>query len=215
MPSSLFPSFLKPLAAHALELALNRLLTLDPDTSQALRTLDGQCIALSLKTPAVELQIRVDGECLRVAPVNAAYEMDLKVHGTLAGFLGQLPWLEQVRRAGGAQTGRLRVAGDAELAQRLQQLARRFDPDWQQPFIVVFGELLGVQIAGVLRMTLRQLQRSAVDLAQSAAEFITEESSSVVPRAELEAFYEDVDVLRDDVERLATRLMKLCSEMAA
>ncbi len=36
MPSSLFPSFLKPLAAHALELALNRLLT-DPDTSQALQ----------------------------------------------------------------------------------------------------------------------------------------------------------------------------------
>lgn len=107
------------------------------------------------------------------------------------------------------------MAGDAELAQRLQQLARRFDPDWQQPFIVVFGELLGVQVAGVLRMTLRQLQRSAVDLAQSAAEFITEESSSVVPRAELEAFYEDVDVLRDDVECLAARLMKLCSEMAA
>lgn len=88
MPSSLFPSFLKPLAAHALELALNRLLTLDPDTSQALRTLDGQCIALSLKTPAVELQIRVDGECLRVGPVDAAYEMDLKVHGRWPGFLG-------------------------------------------------------------------------------------------------------------------------------
>ncbi|AXI83517.1 SCP2 domain-containing protein [Xylella taiwanensis] len=215
MSSSLIPSFLKPLAARALELALNRLLALDPDTYQVMRMLDGQRIALYLETPPLELQIRVEDERLRVGPIDSEQEVDLKVQGTLAGFLGQLPWLAHIRRTSTVQTGRLRVAGDAELAQRLQQLATRFDPDWQQPFVAVFGELLGVQVAGVLHMTLRHMQRSAVDLAHSTAEFITEESGSVVPRAELEAFYDDVDVLRDDVERLATRLVRLCSETAA
>ncbi len=46
--------------------------------------------------------------------------------GRWPGFLGELPWLAQVRRTGGAQTGRLRVAGDAELAQRLQQFSQTF-----------------------------------------------------------------------------------------
>lgn len=42
-----------------------------------------------------------------------------------------------------------------------------------------------------------------------AAEYLTEESRDVVPRAELEAFYDDVDALRDDVERLAAKLARL------
>ncbi|KFA38897.1 sterol-binding protein, partial [Xanthomonas vasicola pv. musacearum NCPPB 4384] len=69
--------------------------------------------------------------------------------------------------------------------------------------------ILGVQIASAVRAALQQARRSAVDLAHSAAEFVTEESRDVVPRAELEAFHDDVDELRDDVERLAVRVSRL------
>ncbi|MGY0846167.1 SCP2 domain-containing protein, partial [Xanthomonas campestris] len=82
-------------------------------------------------------------------------------------------------------------------------------PDWQLPFVAVFGEILGVQIASAVRSALQQARRSATDLAQSAAEFVTEESRDVVPRAELEAFHDDVDELRDAVERLAARINRL------
>ncbi|MFB5207477.1 hypothetical protein ABGA94_16900, partial [Stenotrophomonas sp. 3diitr2024] len=57
---------------------------------------------------------------------------------------------------------RVRVAGDAELARRLQQLAKGFDPDWQQPFVSVFGEVLGVQVANTLRRLLDDPRCSAV-----------------------------------------------------
>jgi ubiquinone biosynthesis protein UbiJ len=66
-----------------------------------------------------------------------------------------------------------------------------------------------VQFANAARSALQQAQRGAQDLAQSAAEFVTEESRDVVPRAELEAFYDDVDALRDDVERIAARVARL------
>ena len=39
---------LKPLAGRALEVALNRLLSFDPDTRAALKKLDGQRIELAL-----------------------------------------------------------------------------------------------------------------------------------------------------------------------
>ncbi len=205
---------LKPLAGRALEAALNRVLALDPETCQALRDLDGQRVALTIEAPALALQIRVDGTRLRVGPVDPAQEPDLAVRSTLGGLFAQLPFLAQTRR-GGSPVGRVRVSGDAELARRLQQLAARFDPDWQQPFAQVFGEVLGVQLANAVRSALQHAWHGAQDLAHSAAEYITEESRDVVARAELEAFYDDVDILRDDLERLAARLMRLQPERGA
>ena len=41
------------------------------------------------------------------------------------------------------------------------------------------------------------------------AEYLTVESRDVVPRAELDAFHDDVDALRDDAERLAARIARL------
>ncbi len=197
---------LKPLAGRALESALNRALALDPDTRDALKSLDGRRISLALEAPALALQIIVDGDLLRVGPVESATQPDLAVRSTLGGLLSQLPFL---RRDDAPPVGRLRVSGDAELARRMQTLASRFDPDWQQPFTAVFGDLIGVQIANAVKSALQQMRRAGDDLAQNAAEFLTEESRDVVGRAELNAFHDDVDALRDDVERLQARVERL------
>lgn len=197
---------LKPVAGRALEAALNRALALDPDTRDALKPLDGRRVALALEAPAVALQIRVDGERLQVGPVDATEEPDLAVRSTLGGLLAQLPFL---KRDDAAPVGRVRVSGDAELARRLQTLAERFDPDWQQPFTAVFGDVVGVQVANAARGALRQLRDAGANLAENAAEFVVEESRDVVGKAELSAFHDDVDALRDDVERLAARVRRL------
>ena len=55
-------SVLKPIAGRALETALNQALALDADTRAALRSLDGQRIALTLASPPLALELRVDGE---------------------------------------------------------------------------------------------------------------------------------------------------------
>lgn len=213
MPALPLPN-LKPLAGRALEVALNRALALDPDTRTAIATLDGQRIALTLEAPSLALQIRVDGNRLRVGPVDPAGEPDLAVRSTLGGLLAQLPLLARAQR-GPAPGGRLRVSGDAELARRLQQLASRFDPDWQLPFVQVFGEVLGVQVANAIRGALHQARTLAGGLARDAAGYVTEESRDVVPRAELDAFHDDVDHLRDDAERLAARIARLRAGGAA
>lgn len=196
-------------AGKALELALNRALALDEDTRAALRGLDGQRVALHLASPPLALQVEVAGEALRVGPVDAAVEPDLGVRTTLAGLLGQLPMF---RRDDAPPVGKLRIEGDAELARRLQQLAQRFDPDWQQPFVRVFGEVLGVQVAKAVAAGLKQAQVAGRNLAETAAEYVTEESRDVVPRAELDAFHDDVDALRDDVERIAAKIARLRRE---
>lgn len=196
----------KPLAGRTLEAALNRALALDPDTRDGLVPLDGRRVALAVESPPLALQIRVDGDRLVVGPVDADAPADLGVRATLGGLLSQLPMF---RRDDAPPVGRMRLEGDADLARRLQRLAERFDPDWQQPFARVFGDVLGVQIANAFAGALKQARVAGRNLAESAAEFVTEESRDVVARAELDAFHDDVDVLRDDVERMAARVARL------
>ncbi|MFC0676260.1 SCP2 domain-containing protein [Lysobacter korlensis] len=197
---------LKPLAGRTLEAALNRALALDPETRDGLRALDGRRVVVRIAAPALALQITVDGDRLRVGPVDNANEPDLAVRGTLGGLISQLPFF---KREDAPSVGKLRIEGDADLARRLQRMAARFDPDWQQPFAAVFGDVIGMQIAKAFAAGLRQARGTAGALAGSAAEYVTEESRDVVARAELDAFNDDVDVLRDDVERLAARVARL------
>jgi ubiquinone biosynthesis protein UbiJ len=193
-------------AGRALEAALNRALALDPDARSSLRALDGRRVAVRMDAPPLALEVRVEGDVLRVGPVDAGREPDLGVRGTLAGLLGQLPMF---RRDDAPPVGKLRIEGDAELARRLQRLAREFDPDWQRPFVAVFGEVAGVQVANAFATALKQARDFAASGAQVAAEYVTEESRDVVPKADRAAFHDDVDGLRDDVERLAARIARL------
>jgi ubiquinone biosynthesis protein UbiJ len=198
-------------AGRALEAALNRALALDPETRDGLRTLDGQRVALALEPlaaggPPLALQVRVEGERLAVGPVDGEREPELSVRSTLGGLLSQLPMF---RRQDGPPVGRMKLSGDAELARRLQQLATRFDPDWQQPFAAVFGEVLGVQVANAVAAALKHARDAGRDFAETATEYVTEESRDVVARAELDAFHDAVDTLRDDAARLAARVDRL------
>ena len=203
MPSPL--DALKPLAGRALEAALNRAAALDPDTRAALAQLDGRSVSLTLESPPLALEIRVHDQYLQVGP--PLREADLAVRGTIGGLLRQVPFLAAA--ASGRPSGRLHVSGDADLARRLQKLASGFEPDWQQPFVDVFGPVLGVQLANAAGAALRGARGLASGLVRSGAEYVVEESRDVVGRAELAAFNDDVDAIRDDVERLAARIGRL------
>jgi len=197
---------LKPLAGRTLEAALNRALALDPEIRDGLRALDGRSVALHVAAPELAMQVTVAGDRLQVGPVEAGRQPDLSVRSTLGGLLSQLPFL---RNDNAPPIGKLRIEGDADLARRLQRLAERFDPDWQQPFASVFGDVLGVQIANALRAGLRHMRDAGSAFAGNAAEYVTEESRDVVGRDELDSVYDDGDNVRDDVERLAARIARL------
>src|SRR5690606_26751757 len=144
----------------------------------------GRSVELAVEAPPLALRLQVERDRLTVGPVDPGNEPDLGVRATLGGLLSQLPML---RRDDAPPAGRMRVSGDADLARRLQRLAERFDPDWQQPFVTVFGEIAGVQVARAVAAGLRHARDAGRDLAETAAEYVTEESRDVVGRAELDA----------------------------
>ncbi|WP_295359615.1 SCP2 sterol-binding domain-containing protein [Arenimonas sp.] len=201
---------LKPLAGRALEQALNRLVALDPDTAAALARLGGHRIGLALEAPPIALELSVDEGRLKVGPPRE--EPDLGVRATISGVLSQLPFL---RPPGAPPVGKVRINGDAELARQLQKLAQRFDPDWEIPFADLLGPVFGPQAARLLRDALSGGLKFAQGFSRDAVDYLVEERRDVVGKAELSAFHDDVDELRDRVERLAARLSRFSPGSAA
>jgi len=192
---------------RALEGVLNRALALDPDTRTALGPLDGRALGMTFEGTGLALRIGVDGERLRVGPAFAGAR-DLDIAATPGSLLG----LAFARLRGDAEAtgpGRVRIAGDAELARRLERLATRFSPDLDEAFARVFGDVVGFQLARALRRAFGFARDGAKGLARDTADWLVEERRDIVSRAEIDGFLDAVDGLREHADRLEARVRRL------
>lgn len=204
-PPQALPRPLRVLLGAMLQRALNRALALDPDTAAGVAALEGRRVLLALTAPPVALSVSVDHGRLRVGPPVAAGEDDLAIRTSLGAALSQaVPWRDAV-----PPVGRIRIAGDAELARRVQRLVQDFAPDWDAALARRFGDVAGHQLGKALRGARRFARESAAALARDGADFLVQESRDLVAAAELGQFCDDVDALRDRVERLQARLARL------
>ncbi|HTV86247.1 MAG TPA: SCP2 sterol-binding domain-containing protein [Dyella sp.] len=201
--SSVLPQPLRQLAGRALETALNHALSLDPDTQARLAALDGRSVQLELRGLDLALAVTVQGSRVKVGPAPAS--SDLRVAATPGSLLSVL----LRRHSDGVSPGKVDIAGDAELARRLEKLASGFAPDVEEAFTRTFGDVLGVPIAAAVRRGLAHARDTATHLGQDGAAWLRDESRIALAPGEVEAFLDDVDHLRERTERLEARLARL------
>jgi len=188
-----------------LESALNRVLALDAETRGRLGALDGRAVAVELKGTGLALRIAVAGEALRVGPAFAG-ESGLRVVASPASLLALA-----LRRGEESPLppGKVEIAGDAELARRLERLAGQFRPDIEEAFARTFGDVLGVPLARAFAAALRQVRERGAAFAQDTADYLREESRDLVAPGEMHGFLDEVDALRERADRLAARIARL------
>ncbi|HMM65760.1 MAG TPA: SCP2 sterol-binding domain-containing protein [Dokdonella sp.] len=195
---------------RGLETALNHALSLDAETRDALGALDGRALRVDFRGTGLAMRVAVDGEHLRVGP---AFQGDnqLRVSATPGGLLG----MAFARLRGDADVaippGQVEIAGDAELARRIERLATRFEPDIDEAFARAFGDVVGFQIAKRLRSGLAAARKSAKGLARDTADYLVEESRDLIARPEMEQFLDEVDEVRERGDRLEARVKRLAA----
>jgi ubiquinone biosynthesis protein UbiJ len=192
---------------RALESALNRLVDLDPETRAALRALDGRAIALTFRDTPLAMRIAVAGERLTIGPVFEGAS-GLRVTAAPFALLGLA--LAQGRDDTIAP-GKIEISGDADLARRFERIAARFAPDFDEAFARAFGDVAGFQIARAVRRTLVGARGASRAFARDTATFLTEESRDLVAKAELDAFLDDVDDVRERADRIEARVRRLAA----
>lgn len=189
---------------QALEFALNRAVALDPDLPAQLQSLEGRSIELELAAPRLAARIDVVGARLRVGPALPQQEPDLSLKATLGAVLSRV-----LPGAATTAPGRMKIAGDIELAQALQRISQHYSPDLEAALSARLGDVMGVQVAKALKAALEGIRRSSREFAEAGADYLRDEAGVLVGRSELDAFCEDVDTLRDGVERSERRLQRL------
>jgi ubiquinone biosynthesis protein UbiJ len=206
-PNSWLPQPLRKLAGRALETALNHILSLDPDTQQRLATLNGRSVQLHLRGPEIALAVTVEDARLKVGPPQD--DSQLKVAATPGSLLAMM----FRRDDDGIAPGKVEIAGDAELARRLEKLASKFAPDFEEAFARTFGDVLGVPLAKAVRKGLAHARDSASHLTEDGADWLRDEVRVAMAPGEVEGFLDGVDELRERSERLESRVQRLMQRL--
>lgn len=205
--ASFLPRPLRVMAGRALEQALARAVALDPVSAERIAALEGRRVELHLRGPDLALAVRVQDGRLRVGQVSSQDTSGAALR--VSASPGSLLAMALRRGDTDVAPGQVEIAGDAELARRLQTLARDFSPDIEEGFTQVFGDVIGVPLARAVNRVLAHGRRSVSHLAEDGVDWLREESRLSVARGELETFLDDVDAVRERSERLQARIARL------
>ncbi|MDP9133298.1 MAG: SCP2 sterol-binding domain-containing protein [Actinomycetota bacterium] len=176
-------------------------------SSRARAMLDGLAgRSMELRFAATPLRVRVAAASgtLTVRPAREE-PADAVIEGTPLSFLR----LATGDAAKSIRTGGMDVRGDAEIAEGFRRLLEVARPDFEEELSRFTGDVAAHYLAGFAREAADFGRRAGDTFARNAAEYLTEESRDLPVRLEVEEFLEDVDRLREGVDRLDARVSAL------
>jgi ubiquinone biosynthesis protein UbiJ len=189
-------ALLGPLAS-----ALNRNVAQSGRATTLAGQLDGRTLALRLEGTPFTLYFKVAGGRIAID-----MEHDGPTDASLSGTPLSLASLAGPGAADRMRSAGIRIEGDAEVAQRFQNLLQQAQPDFEEELSRVIGDVAAHQVASLARGFLDWGRKAARSFTQNVAEYLQEEGRDVPTRVELEEFLEAVDHLREATDRLEARL---------
>ena len=186
---------------------LNRNIRETTSARELCKDLDGTVVAVNVRDTAFSAWFEVDGEAVNIAG-ESDHEPDVIITGsllTLAQMAGQ-----SGERA--IRDGSLELSGDARKAQEFQRLLSLARPDIEEELSGVIGDVAAHRLGELARGVNRWRDEVHATMASNIREYLQEESGELPSRYETEKFANDVDTLRDDVERAQARLNRLLEQ---
>lgn len=192
----------------AAENAINAVLRLDPEGAARLGAIAGQVLRVELTGLGSHIDV-VPGE--RTLALFSQYgdsdsRPDCIVRATPGALLGML--LAE-HREDAIFAGSVQIEGDNRLAQTLGEVVHGLDIDWEERLSRILGDSLAHRLGVTARASGRWAQRTGAALGENLREYLVEEGQLLSGPTELQGFCDAVDLVRDDVERLEARILRL------
>ena len=180
--------------------ALNHLLEQQPWAAERLRPFAGQAVEFRCP-PFPDLRFAItDNGLLDRAQAETASALVVKLTpGTLPFLLAR----DETARK------RVEIEGSADLAGAVDYLFRHLIWDFEEDLSRVFGDIVAHRLASSGKALAAWQRDTALRLAESLAEYWTEEQPLLARPADVENFCGSVETLRDDVARLEKRIQHL------
>lgn len=186
-----------------IESELNRCIGESTAARDLLTRLAGTSFAVHVEGLGITAVLHSDGERLRV---DSAAEI---ATATLRAAPLDLLRLVNADGVSGVKRTRAELSGDLEVAECYARMLKLARPDLEEEVAKWLGDLPAHALGEAVRGTRAWLARAGAALRMNTAEYLQEESRAMPAPLEAQAFYSDVERLRDDVERAAARLARL------
>jgi ubiquinone biosynthesis protein UbiJ len=184
-----------------LESVINRYLALDPEMLGKLAEFGGKVIKLEM-TGINKTLYMLPNE----GGVQVLAEYDGDADTVLRGTPISLFKMGLVSNAANLLLkGEIEISGDTRLGHQFKNVFSQMDIDWSEPLADLVGDGLAYQLQQTGSKLGRWGKQTVKSVSTSFSEYLQEESRDVVTETELEIFNEDVDRLRNDVDRLQAK----------
>ena len=194
-------------AVAGLETAVNRALRLDPAGRAKLAPLAGKVFRLQCTSPELDIYLLPEADRLRLAG-----HWDGDITTALRGEAREFARLASAEDPAAALiNGEVELKGESAPLIELQGVMSGLELDWEAPLVDTLGDVAGHQLAEGLRGLFGWGRQASASLARQLEEFIHEEARLAPPRLEVEDFCRDVELLRQRVDHLQSRLRRFAA----
>ena len=192
----------RQIIASVLERALNATLAMDPTSVQLLAKLDGRVIAMNIESIDGSFYLLPHRERVTIE-INHDQNPDIVIKGGLLAYVRSAT--ASVR--GSANPDQLlEISGDAHSVAVLRDFLRSLQLDFEEQLSSLIGDMPARQAGNQIRSFAEWAEQVGQSIAVNTGEYLTEEKQLLVARPRIDRFLIAVDQLRNDTERLASRL---------
>lgn len=185
-----------------LDAIINRYLSMDPEMSDKVAAFEGKVIAIDIQGLNKVLYMFPVGSRI-IIKQHYDGEADTVLKGTPTALF-RMGLSKDV--APMMLKGEIEITGDVRLGREFKKMLGQMDIDWEEHLARLLGDAGAYQMMNVVRRMTDWGLSAANSVSADVAEYLQEESRDVVSGEELEMFYQQVDKLRNDVDRLQARL---------
>ena len=190
-----------------LSLAFNRYLALDPEAPEKLKAFNGKVIGIEISGVDTALYLSIENNA-----IEFIQDIDVKPDTVISGSPASLFKLGLHRDSASLFfSGEVEIRGDTRLGRRFKALIAEMEIDWEEHLSRLTGDIAAHRIMTAIDKLAEWSKGAANNLTDDIGEYLQEESRDVVSGAEIDMFNQQVDILRDDTDRLEARVARLAS----
>jgi ubiquinone biosynthesis protein UbiJ len=193
----------------SVEHGINRVLQMDSTALPRLDRLSGKVVAVECTSPAFDLYILPSDEGLMLA---AHWEGGADV--TLRAPAASLMRLAMSKDKNAVlHSPQVELEGESAVLLELTGILQDLELDWEYELQRWLGPVAAPLIGGHLRSSARWSAASLASLSQNVADYLAEESRTLVGKREAEARFAELDQTKQDLERLEARFERLAQSL--
>ncbi|WP_144392963.1 ubiquinone biosynthesis accessory factor UbiJ [Pleionea sediminis] len=195
--------------ASALEKVINHWVFLDPEISEKRKPLIQKRVAIKLtdwnltyvfdfneESIAIDTQVEAPSQVTLSGTSFAFFNMARQEHGGDALFKGDIHF-----------------EGEVGTAQLFQAFWQSIDVDWEEELSKYTGDIVAHHAGNFVRSAHKTLKNFFITAQQNVSEYVREEANMSPSPIEVELFYNELDDLKSDIDRLASRIEKLNTKL--